>query len=56
MNTKFLGDVFEYPFSKSMGSKCPGLGGGLLTLQPDGTLTREHKTSDFTASGPLTCK
>ena len=32
------------------------LAGGTLTLQSDGTLMREHKTPDFTASGVLTRK
>ena len=50
------GDVFEYEFSKSMSGECPALGGGTLTLQSDGTLMREHKTPNFTASGPLTHK
>ena len=48
------GDVFEYTFSKTMSGECPALGGGTLTLQSDGTLMREHKTPDFTASGVLT--
>ena len=50
------GDVFEYKFSKTMSGECPALGGGTLTLQTDGTLMREHKTPDFTASGTLTKK
>ena len=50
------GDVFEYKFSKTLSGECPALGGGTLTLQPDGTLMREHKTPDFTASGALTRK
>ena len=50
---KINGDVFEYTFSKTMSGECPALGGGTLTLQSDGTLTREHKTPDFTASGAL---
>ena len=50
------GDVFAYKFSKTMSGECPALGGGTLTLQADGTLFREHKTPDFTASGPLTRK
>jgi hypothetical protein len=50
---KINGDVFEYQFSKTMSGECPALGGGTLTLQSDGTLTREHKTPDFTASGTL---
>ncbi len=50
---KINGDVFEYKFSKTMSGECPALGGGTLTLQADGTLTREHKTPDFTASGAL---
>jgi hypothetical protein len=50
---KINGDVFEYLFSKTMSGECPALGGGTLTLQSDGTLTREHKTPDFTASGTL---
>lgn len=47
------GNVFEYTFSRTMSGDCPALGGGKLTLQEDGTLFREHKTPDFTASGPL---
>jgi hypothetical protein len=50
------GDVFEYKFSKTMSGECPALGGGTLTMQADGTLMREHKTPDFTASGVLTKK
>ena len=49
-------DVFEYKFSKTMSGGCPALGGGTLTRQSDGTLLREHKTPDFTASGVLTLK
>jgi hypothetical protein len=48
------GMVFAYKFSKTLSGECPALGGGTLTLQADGTLQREHKTPDFTASGPLT--
>ena len=50
------GNIFEYRFSKTMSGECPALGGGTLTLQSDGTLMREHKTPDFTASGVLTHK
>ena len=50
------GDVFEYKFSKTLAGECPALGGGTLTLQSDGTLMREHKTPNFTASGVLTGK
>ena len=50
------GDVFQYKFSKTMSGDCPALGGGTLTLQSDGTLMREHKTPNFTASGMLTHK
>ena len=46
-------NVFEYMFSKTLSEECPALGGGTLTLQSDGTLMREHKTPDFTASGSL---
>ena|SRR5215208_6306294 len=46
-------DVFEYKFSKSLSGECPALGGGTLRLNKDGTLSREHKTPDFTASGTL---
>jgi hypothetical protein len=48
------GNVFEYKFSKTMSGDCPALGGGTLTMQSDGTLMREHKTPNFTASGQLT--
>jgi len=48
------GDIFEYKFSKTMSGECPALGGGTLTLNSNGTLFREHKTPDFTASGTLT--
>ncbi len=48
------GNVFAYKFSKTLSGECPALGGGKLTMQADGTLLREHKTPDFTASGPLT--
>src|SRR5688572_13930265 len=47
-------DIFEYTLSRTMSGECPALGGGTLTLQSDGTLMREHKTPDFTASGVLT--
>ena len=47
------GDVFVYTFSKTMSGPCPAMGGGTLTLGSDGKLMREHKTPDFTASGPL---
>lgn len=47
------GNIFEYKFSKTMSGECPALGGGTLTMQSDGTLMREHKTPDFTASGML---
>jgi hypothetical protein len=47
------GNLFEYTFSKTLSGECPALGGGTLTLQSDGTLMREHKTPDFTASGTL---
>jgi hypothetical protein len=50
------GNVLEYKFSKTMSGECPALGVGTLTLQSDGTLMREHKTPDFTASGVLTKK
>lgn len=50
---KINADVFEYKFSKTISGECPALGGGTLTLQSDGTLMREHKTPDFTASGTL---
>jgi hypothetical protein len=48
------GNVFTYKFSKTLSGECPALGGGKLTMQADGTLQREHKTPNFTASGPLT--
>jgi hypothetical protein len=47
------GDVFAYKFSKTISGECPAIGGGTLTLKSDGTLFREHKTPDFTASGIL---
>ena len=50
------GNVFTYTFSKTMSGECPALGGGTLTMQSDGTLLREHKTPDFTATGSLTRK
>jgi hypothetical protein len=50
-------EVFEYRFSKTLsgGDPCPtGVGtSGTLTLQKDGTLLREHKTQNFTATGIL---
>jgi hypothetical protein len=48
------GDVFEYKFSQTLGGECPALTSGTLTLQPDGTVWREHKTPSFTAHGVLT--
>jgi hypothetical protein len=50
------GDAFNYKFSKTLSGECPALGGGTLTMQSDGTLMREHKTPNFTASGVLTKK
>ncbi|MEO5886151.1 MAG: hypothetical protein ABIQ77_00670 [Anaerolineales bacterium] len=47
------GNVFAYKFSKTMSGECPALGGGTLTLKADGTLFREHKTPNFTASGSM---
>jgi len=47
------GNILKYTFSKTMSGECPALGGGTLTLQADGTLMREHKTPNFTASGVL---
>ncbi|HSL42852.1 MAG TPA: hypothetical protein VK897_05435 [Anaerolineales bacterium] len=49
-------NVFAYTFSKTLSGECPAMGGGTLTMQSDGTLMREHKTPDFTASGLLTQK
>ena len=46
-------NIFTYKFSKTLSGECPSGSGGTLTLQPDGTLFREHKTPDFTASGQL---
>jgi len=45
--------VFTYKFSKTLSGECPAGSGGTLTLRSDGTLFREHKTPDFTASGQL---
>ena len=56
MLASFSENVFAYTFSKSLSGECPAMGGGTLTLQSDGTLMREHKTPDFTASGSLTRK
>jgi hypothetical protein len=52
------GDVLEYEFgpSPSPGDPCLDSGRGTLTLQADGTLFREHKAPDLTASGTLTHK
>ena len=50
---KLQGAVFEYKFSKTLSGDCPAMGGGKLMIQADGTLLREHKTPDFTASGSL---
>ena len=47
-------DVFEYVYSKSLEGDCAASGGGTLTLNPDGTLFREHIFPDFTISGTLT--
>jgi len=47
------GETFQYKFSKTLSGECPALGGGTLTLDKNGTLFREHKTPDFTASGTL---
>lgn len=48
------GDVFEYSYSKSLEGDCSALGTGTFTLNPDGTLFREHKFPDFTITGTLT--
>ena len=48
------GDVFEYSYSKSLEGDCAASGTGTLTLNPDGTLFREHKFPDFTITGTLT--
>jgi hypothetical protein len=45
--------VFTYKFSKTLSGECPSGSAGTLTMQSDGTLFREHKTPDFTASGQL---
>jgi hypothetical protein len=47
-------ETLEYTFSKLLSGDCPTGSSGTLTMQPDGTLLREHKTPDFTASGSLT--
>jgi hypothetical protein len=47
-------DVLEYSYSKSSEGDCATLGSGTLTLNPDGTLFREHKFPDFTISGTFT--
>jgi hypothetical protein len=47
------GDVFEYSYSKSLEGDCEALGTGTLTLNPDGTLFREHKFPDYTITGTL---
>lgn len=48
------GDVLEYKFSNTLRGECLAFGGGTLTMQSDGTLMRQHKTPNFTASGMLT--
>jgi len=45
--------VFEYKFSKTLSGECPALGGGILMLQRDGSIIREHRTPDFIARGLL---
>ncbi len=52
--TSVKGETLAYRFSKALSGDCPAGSSGTLTLQADGTLLREHKTPDFTASGPLT--
>jgi hypothetical protein len=46
-------NILTYKFSNTLSGDCPARGGGTLTMQSDGTLFREHKTPDFTASGQL---
>jgi hypothetical protein len=46
-------NIFTYKLSNTLSGECPAGSGGTLTLQSDGTLFREHKTPDFTASGQL---
>ncbi len=52
--TSIKGQTLEYTFSKALSGDCPVGSSGKLTMQADGTLLREHKTPDFTASGQLT--
>ena len=51
--TSIKGQTLEYTFSKALSGDCPTGSSGKLTMQADGTLLREHKTPDFTASGQL---
>ena len=51
--TSVKGETLEYTFSKALSGDCPIGSSGKLTMQTDGTLLREHKTPDFTASGQL---
>ena len=51
--TSVKGQTLEYTFSKALSGDCPAGSSGKLTMQADGTLLREHKTPDFTASGQL---
>ena len=46
-------NIFTYKFSNTLSGECPAGSAGTLTMQPDGSLFREHKTPDFTASGQL---
>jgi len=52
--TSIQGETLEYTFSKAISGDCPVGSSGKLTMQANGTLLREHKTPDFTASGQLT--
>ncbi len=51
--TGIKGETLSYTFSKALNGDCPAGSSGTLTMQADGTLLREHKTPDFTASGQL---
>jgi len=46
--------VIDYSYSKTLEGDCAANGTGTLTLNPEGTLFREHVFPDFTITGTLT--
>jgi hypothetical protein len=49
----FSGGAYQYHFSNTLEGVCPAGSAGSLTLMPDSTLYRTHRTPMFTATGYL---